>query len=228
MKEPSDNLYNFRDLGGIPLKKGGFTLPRVFARSNIIKDLTPEQLIFLKEQGFYTIVDLRTPEELVKHPHRLANHPDFTYINAKCDNWWRSEFYTVEESAMYYIMLMLLKDNIRGVLTALADAEGGVIFNCYAGKDRTGVTAALLLLIAGAEDRYIIEDYAKTYTARWGDTPLEKLLPTQRLIPIPDNMELFLSMFRARWTDVEGYCNFIGLPREKLLILRRKLTGSEQ
>lgn len=78
------------------------------------------------------------------------------------------------------------------------------------------------------EDRYIIEDYAKTYTARWGDTPLEKLLPTQRLIPIPDNMELFLSMFRARWTDVEGYCNFIGLPREKLLILRRKLTGSEQ
>ncbi|MBQ9080831.1 MAG: tyrosine-protein phosphatase [Clostridia bacterium] len=226
MYTPTDNLYNFRDLGGLRRKNGGSTLYGAFARSNIIQNITPEQTKSLKQKGFRTIIDLRTPEELIKHPHALANHPDFKYINKKCDNWWRSEFFTVEESAMYYIMLLLLKDNIRGVLTALADAEGGTIFNCFAGKDRTGVTAALLLLIADVEDRDIIDDYAKTYTARWGDTPLEELLPTQRLIPLPENMELFLAMFRARWRNVEEYCHSIDLPREKLLTLRRKLTGS--
>ena len=58
--------------------------------------------------------------ELEKYVHQLSEHPDFTYIHAKCDNWWRDPFYGVEESAMYYMMLVLLYDNLRGVLTAIA------------------------------------------------------------------------------------------------------------
>lgn len=228
MYKPTENLYNFRDLGGLRRKNGGTTLHGAFARSNIIQKITPEQLEFLKSQGYRNIIDLRTPAELEKRPHILAGDPDFKYINAKCDNWWRSDFYTAEESAMYYMMLMLLKDNMLNVLTVLADAEGGTIFNCHAGKDRTGVTAALLLMMADVEDRDIIDDYAKTYPARWGDTPLEEILLKYPLIPMPENMELFLAMFRARWRNVEEYCHFIDLPREKLAILRHKLTGDQQ
>ncbi len=128
---------------------------------------------------------------------------------------------------MYYIMLLLFRDNMRTILTHLADAPGGVMFNCHAGKDRTGITAALLLLIAGVEDRDIIDDYAKTYAARWGDTPLERLWLKQPLIPLPGNMEMFLAMLRARWTDVEGYCRFIDLPYDKVVAIRRKLTGRD-
>jgi protein-tyrosine phosphatase len=69
------------------------------------------------------------------------------------------------------MMLTFLHDNVRGVLSAIADAEGGVIFNCHAGKDRTGITAAICLLLAGVEDRDIIDDYAKTYTAYWAMCP---------------------------------------------------------
>ena len=225
MYQPTDNLYNFRDLGGLKLRNGGETRHGVFARSNIILDITPEETEMLKQKGFTTIVDLRTEAELEKYHHVLREHPDFTYIHSKCDDWWRDQFYTVEESAMYYIMLLLHRDNVRAILTHLADAEGAVMFNCHAGKDRTGITSALILLIAGVEDKEIIDDYAKTYKARWGDTPLEELWMKQRLLPIPENMEMFLAMLRARWGDVEGYCRFIDLPYDKVLSIRRKLTG---
>ena len=43
MYQPTDNLYNFRDLGGLKLRNGGETRYGVFARSNIILDITPEE-----------------------------------------------------------------------------------------------------------------------------------------------------------------------------------------
>lgn len=227
MHKSIGNLYNFRDLGGLRLKSGGTTRHGVFARSNIIQEITPQETESLKAQGYRNIIDLRTPAELEKYPHILENDPSFNYINAKCDNWWRDPFYSPEEAAMYYMMLTLLHDNIRNILTLLADSEGGTIFNCHAGKDRTGVTAALLLLAAGVEDSEIIADYTKTYTAAWdGIMPLEELWENKRLVPLPENMEMFLAMFRARFTDIEGYCRFIGLPPEKLSVIRRKLVSS--
>lgn len=224
MFTPTDNLYNFRDLGGYRLKQGGVTRTGVFARSNIILEITPEETEMLKQKGFTTIVDLRTAEEIDKYRHQLRDVPGFTYLHRKCDNWWRDPFYSPEESAMYYIMLTLLKDNIRGVLSTLADAEGGAMFNCHAGKDRTGTTAALLLMIAGVEDKDIIDDYAKTYTARWGDTPREKLIGKQRLLPLPENMEIFLAMFKAKYGTVDEYCAWIGMPKKKVEKIRGKFV----
>lgn len=225
MAERVYNLFNFRDLGGYRLKNGGTTQCGKIARSNILMQASEEDIAKLKELGFTTIVDLRTEMELEKNIHQLSTHPDFTYIHAKCDNWWRDPFYGVEESAMYYMMLTFLHDNVRGVLTAIADAETGVVFNCHAGKDRTGITAALCLLIAGAEDHDIIDDYTKTYTAYWGDIPQEELLGKKKLIPVAEVMERFLAMFRTRYGTVEEYCRIIGLPHEKMLAIRRKLTG---
>ena len=227
MAERIFNLFNFRDLGGYRRKNGGVTRCGAIARSNILMHAEEADIAKLKQLGFTTIVDLRTETELEKYVHQLSTHPDFTYIHAKCDNWWRDPFYGAEESAMYYMMLILLYDNIRGVLTAIADAKSGVVFNCHAGKDRTGITAALCLMIAGVEDRDIIDDYAKTYDAYWGDTPKEELVGKKKLIPVPENMELFLAMFRARYGTVEEYCRVIGLPREKMLAIRRKLTGED-
>ena len=221
------NLFNFRDLGGYRLKDGGTTQCGSIARSNILMHASEQDIDKLKELGFTTIVDLRTEMEMEKYQHQLRDHPDFTYIHAKCDNWWRDPFYGAEESAMYYMMLTFLHDNVRGVLTAIADAQTGVVFNCHAGKDRTGITAAICLMIAGAEDRDIIDDYAKTYTAYWGDTPKEELVGKKKLIPVAENMEMFLAMFRTRYVTVEEYCRIIGLPREKMLTIRRKLTGEE-
>lgn len=221
----TDNLYNFRDLGGLRLRDGGVTRHGVFARSNIILNITPEETEMLRGKGFTTIVDLRTAAELEKYPHALRDAQGFTYLHRKFDDWWRDPFYSPEESAMYYIMLTLLRDNARGVLTTLAETEGGAMFNCHAGKDRTGITAALLLMIAGAEDREIIDDYHKTYTARWGEQPEEELLGKVKLLPVAENMEIFLDMFRARYGNVRDYCAWIGMTSQQVDRIHDKLVG---
>lgn len=47
------------------------------------------------------------------------------------------------------------------VVLAAAEAGHGVLFFCRAGKDRTGLVAALVLSTAGASDQQIVEDYAR-------------------------------------------------------------------
>jgi protein-tyrosine phosphatase len=50
---------------------------------------------------------------------------------------------------------------IAGVMRAIAAArQGAVLFHCHAGKDRTGLVAALLLALAGVPNATIAEDYA--------------------------------------------------------------------
>ena len=44
----------------------------------------------------------------------------------------------------------------------VAHAEGPVVFHCTAGKDRTGVLAALMLAAVGADRGAIVADYAAT------------------------------------------------------------------
>jgi protein-tyrosine phosphatase len=50
---------------------------------------------------------------------------------------------------------------VRG-LEVVASAPGGVLFHCAAGKDRTGIFAAVLLEALGAEPDDIVSDYART------------------------------------------------------------------
>ena len=40
--------------------------------------------------------------------------------------------------------------------------DGAVLFDCTAGKDRTGIIAALLLGLAGVSDDDIVDDYVLT------------------------------------------------------------------
>lgn len=217
------SIKNFRDLGGLRLTGGGLTRHGVFARSDLPKTLKPEELDALREGGFTTVIDLRIPDEMLCFPHALEHAEGFDYHPLKLDNWLRDRFYTPSESAAYYHMLLAYKDNLLPILTLCADAGTGVFFNCYAGKDRTGVLAALLLLLAGVCDEDIIADYRATYDSFWGGVPEEKM-KFRRLVPVAENMVIFLDIFRRKYGDAESYCRSIGLDNEKINKIRRKLT----
>ena len=47
-------------------------------------------------------------------------------------------------------------------LNIIAYTPGAAAFHCAAGRDRTGVLAAMLLLVLGASDEAIVADYART------------------------------------------------------------------
>jgi protein-tyrosine phosphatase len=216
------NMRNYRDLGGHATSSGKITKYGVFARSDQPKMLTREEIEALRSAGFTTVLDLRTPEETIKFKHPLDGEPGFRYYNRKFDNYLRADFYGPEESAIYYNMLLAYRDNAWAIFTVLAEADGGVVFNCYAGKDRTGTTAALLLMLAGVPDSEIAEDYHKTLANLWPGIEEEKLRKYS-LIPHGETMELFIDMFRKKYGDAESYLKLTGLPGSAVERIKAKL-----
>ena len=101
------------------------------------------------------------------------------------------------------------------------------MFNCTAGKDRTGVVAAILLLHAGVCDEDIMENYV--LTKEYGKGRLELVhknfpeLDMNIVTPCKMFMEEFLRLFRAEYDDTDTYFRMIGLNDEEIKALRDKL-----
>jgi protein-tyrosine phosphatase len=110
-----------------------------------------------------------------------------------------------------------------------------VLFHCAAGKDRTGVAAALLLELAGVDDETIIEDYAVTERLL---APLkDQWLPQMRergfdetkaaaLLAAPRaDVEATLRHLRERFGDGEGYARAIGVADSAISAVRARLRA---
>ena len=64
-----------------------------------------------------------------------------------------------------YLEFLEDKEKIRELFSFLADTgEGCVLFHCSAGKDRTGVMALLLMMLAGADKQDCMTNYGQSYT----------------------------------------------------------------
>jgi hypothetical protein len=59
-------------------------------------------------------------------------------------------------------MLDMVPHRLAALLSLAADSDGPVLVHCAAGKDRTGVAIAVLLLVGGAEPADVIADYTAT------------------------------------------------------------------
>ncbi|KAH9989127.1 protein-tyrosine phosphatase-like protein [Russula vinacea] len=116
------------------------------------------------------------------------------------------------------------------------------IFHCTAGKDRTGIAAALLLLLAGASTDAISADYALTRIGRAPMRPVilsrlarEPLLPPiQPLLTIccpqadqlgrEETMQAFVKMLGERYGGVKEYVRrTCGLTDQDIAIIRQNL-----
>ena len=165
----ADGLTNARDLGGLPRTDGSVTPSGVFFRSENVDRLTPAGWDQVYAAGVRTVVDLRQqverdsdtstrPEWLTtRHVDHdgLVEHPDFWV------DYWETG---LVGTALYYRPhLAALPERTGAVLTALAEApEGGVLFHCMGGRDRTGLVAVILLSAVDTEPEAIVEDYLET------------------------------------------------------------------
>jgi protein-tyrosine phosphatase len=162
---------NFRDLGGYPTTDGGMTHWGRLFRSDALHDLTENDVVLLREVGLRTIIDLRTAFEVERSGRGLLEGEPADYINLSVINEDRGESQgapaPLDESLAnrYLWYLETGREALAAALDIIGDARSyPVVFHCAAGKDRTGVLAALILDIVGVERDAIVEDYVRTAT----------------------------------------------------------------
>jgi len=224
-----ESTRNTRELGGHPTQSGTKTAYLRFWRSDKPTALTEKDLQTLLENGITTMVDLRNNTEIKNYPHSLQNAEGFTYCHCPMygNNEIPREGHLVPQS--YFSMVTGGPKSLCAIMRALASAEGGVMFNCAEGKDRTGAITALLLLLAGVPANVIVEDYhlskanLQDLIEAWAADPDFKYA-IEVMIPEREYMAGFLEIFCKNYPNVETFLLEIGLSDGEIATLKAKLT----
>lgn len=156
---PIHGTRNVRDVGGYPTADGRRTRWRTLLRSDELTKLPPHAIDELCDLGLRQVIDLRWPDELELSPSVFAAHPDVRYRHIALlvdDPTPHSGL-----AGMYRHVLDERLPQLVEVARALLEPGGlPAVIGCAAGKDRTGITIAVLLSLAGVADDLVIEDYA--------------------------------------------------------------------
>ena len=236
-KQPLDfpNLLNARDLGGHPTRDGAVTRWRSLLRADDLAQLNGAGVAALADYGVRTILDLRWPEEAARHPSPVpAALPQVQYeripLLTHAEEEWRLRSGEAAKELWKCAVLEHAPDDLRRVLRFIAAAPPEpLLFHCVAGKDRTGLVAALLLALAGVTSEAIADDYTAStanlrdgYLQRYPETEPARILEALRCPEIgAHNMLSFLE----RSGGVSAYLAQIGLTAAEIAQLRARLRA---
>lgn len=240
---------NLRDIGGYPTTDGKRVRWGRVYRSGTLNELSPSDVEQLAKYQLRLICDLRSPEEVAESPDdaaRLGAQYKHLPIQADRNAMRQLRAAMFQPERLVDIMresytTIILENNatfIGQILRDIADPTNlPMLFHCTAGKDRTGVTAALLLAVLGVPDHIIAADYALSNRyyhhfrahlgnvikkMRWMGLTVDSLHPL--LIADGDMMIEMLNALRARYGSIEAYLTErAGLTSQHLHNLRQNL-----
>ncbi len=195
----------------------------------------------LVEYGVRTVVDLRRHDERTRD---VPLEPPVDVVHVPLDDWHQQEIHSLWRSegddeagvrAAYRMMTETLAPNFARAIEVVADAPpGGVVVHCYAGKDRTGLTCAMLLRLAGVGIDDIAADYGlsgdniRTLIEPWADAAPDERERALRLrigSSPPQVMTDVLTALEERHGDVRGYLLAAGADPAALDRARERLLG---
>ena len=173
---PLQGVENFRDFGDYAAGAGRLK-KRVLFRAAHQAEATDEDLEAMAALGIVTLVDLRRPNERERSPSRRWKGFSAQVIDNDLGMTGEDPWHTFLKSSdlsvgsiqdymdEYYRRAPFKErhlDLFARYFRALAEARGPVLIHCAAGKDRTGLLAALTHHIAGVADDDVIDDYLLT------------------------------------------------------------------
>ncbi|MFT4052922.1 MAG: tyrosine-protein phosphatase [Novosphingobium sp.] len=166
--------HNFRDLGGYPTIDGRRVARGRVYRSGTMSELSDADHALMAQLGLQVVCDLRSTEERQRRPSRLPQVATF-------EIWARDHEMSAGDLTRVARLPDARPDHVRSVMIEayrslpyeqapsyrelfLRIASGALplVFHCAAGKDRTGIVAALLLDLLGVSRADVLEDYALT------------------------------------------------------------------
>jgi protein tyrosine/serine phosphatase len=161
--------HNVRDLGGLPAA-GGTVRPGVLLRGDNLDNLTVDDIALLRDVvGLRGVVDLRAPFEEPQAAEWFTEvgitwmHEPLMDFTGLTDPGALREAIGDDYSKLYAFMLEKAGPGLARILAFLiADGRTPALVHCAAGKDRTGITTAVLLRLAGVSRDAIVADYLAT------------------------------------------------------------------
>ncbi len=225
---PANRLVNFRDVGGLPAA-GGRVARGVLYRSDAPYrgDLPP---LGAPVWPPAVVVDVRSAGET---NNGYAWPASTTVRSLPLLAEAAPALQTGSLEALYQHILQAAPRSLAEIAELVAFADGPVLVHCSAGKDRTGVTVALLLRAAGVDREAILQDYATTepnvprvldrLQALGYDIPIHRALPPQLLLTPPDAMTALLDTLDACDGGAAGWLLSQGMSPAGLEALRTRL-----
>lgn len=221
-----ESVYNFRDLGGIPISLKQWTTRNVFFRSDLLHQLSDEEIAYLKQLNVSTIIDLRTNKEKDNQPNQLETMKDFHYYQYSfLDN--EEAISGLDDFKNFYLYLIETTCVLPAIFDTLASAKGAVVYHCTAGKDRTGILSALLLMLVGVGKDDVVADYQLSDTYL---TPLKHQLmklypdmPIQVAGTSPEWIIAVIEYIKQKDMTVETYLLNKGVSEASIKAVKEKL-----
>jgi protein-tyrosine phosphatase len=226
---PFEGCFNFRDLGGYATLDGRTVASRRLYRADGPHELSAVDVEKLQGLSLATVIDLRTLEETQERGRYVTTLVDVAehhlpMVDVLPDP---DELPTWIDPAVVAIQYRNMFDHGRATiaqaLTILSDADAyPAVFHCSAGKDRTGILAAIVLSLLGVPDETIVADYALSahsmqrlidfYIRSYPDAGdrLTRLAPAM-VAADPQAMGAFLQGVRTDYGTVDAYAESIGV-----------------
>lgn len=230
---PLNTTYNTRDLGGIPANKGSYVKWNKVLRSDDVSYLDEEDMAFLADRGIKIMIDLRTKNERETTGYTLDSQPEFKNYNISLMISDDVMDITKSDTEMtlgdfYCRLLDESKVMFKDIFNIFyAESSTGVLFHCAAGKDRTGVVAALLLNLLGVSDTDIIANYEVTYSHLSQNEALNVPESHKHLMNSDrDNIILFLEALKETYDDANNYLLACGMTEEQLNSIKEEYLAS--
>ena len=226
---PLEGALNLRDIGGYAAEGGTIRRGIVF-RSDNLNTLTDADLATIDELGIRSVFDFRGDREVELEPSRFwtsVSNPvrrpisgntarDKTFVE-RVESREVTEVTDVEVGVSYVNMLERHGHRFARVLETITVTElCPILFHCSAGKDRTGLTAAIIHGVCGVSRDDIVHDFALSNTYRLPKRMAElrarfepQGIDLDPLIPAisapPQAMHVALDHLDSKYGSVEDY-----------------------
>jgi protein tyrosine/serine phosphatase len=246
-----EGCFNVRDLGGLTTQDGRVVRKGALIRSDLLCRLTDLGRHAPVAHGVRTIVDVRYVDEVAGDWHEYpfrgwaaadAQFDGLRYVNVPFnggrppldDQKLALVDGAVSRSELNRLDLDMNRPGIAAIVGAIADAQpGGVLVHCHGGKDRTGISIALVLSLLGVEDGIIADDYALTHAtfepilAEWlerqTDNPAERMRLARLHIPSREAMLEMLDHLDRVHGSAESYLRAGGVTDDQVGRLHGRL-----
>jgi len=242
---PFEGASNFRDLGGYRAASGARVRWGLVFRADSLHALSPRDLTFYDQLGLRAVYDLRSDLEREERPNPIPSRPlPITGSPAGVDQVaGRPSWVTGTDGEqilhdLYVAMIDHAAAQIGQLYLGLIEDDGlPAVFHCHAGKDRTGIVAALLLEAVGVARDVVLDDYELTARYRLRthqETTYQRLMESglspeaaAGILTTPRwAMQQALDELDRRYGNVERYLTGpAGMRAEDLHALRRRLLG---